>query len=140
MEDQRNSIFRKKTLDRMASPEQLTDYLRVTSPGVWVILAAVIFLLAGLFAWSRVGTLETSAEVKVVVDGRLAEIIPVGQERIAAGMPLRVSGRESVVLSVEKDGYGRTVGRAEVDLPDGIYDGTVVTEVTHPIDFLTESR
>ena len=140
MEDQRNSIFRKKTLDRMASPEQLTDYLRVTSPGVWVILAAVIFLLAGLFAWSRVGTLETSADVKVVVEGRLAEIIPVGQEDIASGMPLRVSGRESVIISVEKDGYGRTIGRAEVDLPDGIYDGTVVTEVTHPIDFLTESR
>ena len=38
-------IFREKSLKRITSPEELGDYLRVTSPSVWMILAAVILLL-----------------------------------------------------------------------------------------------
>ena len=67
MEKNEQLVFRKKTLDRIASPEHLTDYLRVTNPGIWVILVAVILLLAGIFAWSTVGTLETKADVKIDV-------------------------------------------------------------------------
>ena len=49
MADQNKSqIFRKSALDSISSPEQLTDYLKVTDPGVWIILAAVILLLVPL--------------------------------------------------------------------------------------------
>ena len=47
-----NSIFRKQSLDRIKSPEQLNDYLHVTSPAIWVVLVAVLLLLGALFAWS----------------------------------------------------------------------------------------
>ena len=60
MADNTQAVFRKKTLDRIASPEQLTDYLRVTNPGIWVILVAVILLLAGVFAWSMIARLLSS--------------------------------------------------------------------------------
>ena len=134
------TVFRKKTLDRISSPEQLTDYLRVTNPGIWVILAAVILLLAGIFAWSMVGTLETTAEVKVVVADHTAQVVTLGAETLADGMPLRVGGQEVRIALAETDEYGRSVGTAEVNLPDGTYDGTVVTESVHPISFLLESR
>jgi len=39
-----DQIFRKKSLDRISSPEQLNDYIRVANPGIWMILAAVIIL------------------------------------------------------------------------------------------------
>ena len=45
------SLFRKKSLDRISSPEQLNDYLRVTNPTVWVVLGAVILLLLGVIVW-----------------------------------------------------------------------------------------
>ena len=48
------SLFRKETMDRISSPEDLTDYLKVTNPGIWVVLVAVIVLLGGIFAWSCV--------------------------------------------------------------------------------------
>ena len=131
MEDHSESVFRKKTLERIASPEQLTDYLRVTNPGIWAVLLSVILLLAGLLAWSMVGTLETKTEVRVVVTGHTAQVIAPGPETLSEGMPLRVGGQ---------DEYGRSVGTAEVNLPDGTYDGTVVTEAVHPISFLLESR
>ena len=134
------TVFRKKTLDRISSPEQLTDYLRVTNPGIWVVLAAVILLLAGVFAWSMVGTLETKAEVKVVVSDHIAQIVPLSSETMADGMPLRVSGQDYRIAFAQTDEYGRSVGMAEVNLPDGTYDGTVVTEAVHPISFLLESR
>ena len=130
------TVFRKKTLDRISSPEQLTDYLRVTNPGIWVVLVAVILLLAGVFAWSLVGTLETSAEVKIAVSDHTAKVIPLGSESLADGMPLRVSGQEYQIAFSETDEYGRSVGTAEVNLPDGTYDGTVVLEAVHPISFL----
>lgn len=36
-------------LGRVSSPDQLTGYLRVTNPGIWVLLAAIILFLAGVF-------------------------------------------------------------------------------------------
>ena len=37
---EKETIFRKETLDRISSPDPLTDYLRVASPGIWVVLAS----------------------------------------------------------------------------------------------------
>lgn len=135
-----DTVFRRKTLERISSPEQLTDYLCVTNPGIWVMLAAVILLLAGLFAWSTIGTLETNAPVKVIVENHTAEVVPVGTGTVAEGMPLRIASQEFCIASVGTDEYGRSFGVAEVTLPDGIYDGTMVVEQIRPIDFLLTSR
>ena len=138
--DEQQSLFRKKTMDRISGPEQLTDYLRVTNPGIWVILAIVLLLMGSLIAWSAIGTVETKADVKVVVEDHTAMVLSPGGAELKNGMPLQVSGREATLGAVQTDEYGRYVGTAEVELPDGIYDGTVVTETKHPIDFLLESR
>ncbi len=61
-EQAKSSFFRQKSLKRISSPKQLTDYLHVTNPGIWIFLAAVVVLLAGIFVWSTVGTLETTAK------------------------------------------------------------------------------
>ena len=134
------NIFRKKALDRISSPENLTDYLRVANPGIWVVLAAVILLLAGVLIWSSVGTLDTTAAAKVIVEDQVAEVVPLAAEALSDGMPLRVAGQEYVLNAVETDVYGRSFGIAQVSLPDGIYDGQVVTETIHPIDFLLTSK
>ena len=41
----KQSIFREKSIERIESPEKLNDYLRVTSPAVWIVLAAMIQLI-----------------------------------------------------------------------------------------------
>ena len=140
MSEKDSSIFRKKTLERISSPEQLTDYLRVTNPGIWAVLAAVILLLTGIFAWSAVGTLETCADAAVVVQDHAAQVVAAGTEELSAGMPLRIAGQEYVITSTETDEYGRMTGTAEVSLPDGTYNGTVVVDRTRPIDFLLTSK
>ncbi len=137
-----NTLFRKKAMDRITSPDQLTDYLRVTNPGIWAVLAAVVLLLCGLIAWSAVGTLETTADARAVVRDHAAEIIPTGSgaDGVTAGMPLRIASREYVISSVDADEYGRVTAAAEVPLPDGTYDAQIIVEQIHPIAFLLESR
>ena len=137
---EKNRIFRKSAMEKVSGPERLSDYLRVTNPGVWVILAAVLLLLAGLLVWASVGTLETTADAKVLVEEHTAQVYLPGGEDAEAGMPLRVAGQEVLIASVETDKLGRTLCYAELFLPDGAYDGVVVTQRTRPISFLFESN
>ena len=53
--ESKDSIFRKKSMDRVTGPESLNDYIRVTSPSVWIALLALVVLLVGLLAWSIFG-------------------------------------------------------------------------------------
>ncbi len=134
------SVFRQKTLERISSPDQLTDYLRVTNPGIWAVLITVILMLAGLLGWSTIGTLETSVNVTVTVTDHKAQVVSSSSAELEAGMPLRLFDHEYTITSAETDAYGRSVGMAQVDLPDGTYSGKAVTEAIHPIWFLLESR
>lgn len=137
---EKNSIFRKQAVEKVSSPEQLSDYLRVTDPGVWAALSVVLLLLVGLLVWASVGTLETTADAKVIVSDHTAQVYLPGGEAAETGMPLRVAGQEVLIASVETDKLGRTLCYAELFLPDGTYDGVVVTQRTRPISFLFESN
>lgn len=134
--NEQTTLFRQKTMDRISSPEDLTDYLKVTNPGTWIILAAVIILLAGLFVWSCVGTLETTATAAVVVEDHTAFVVLTDSGNIDEGMILRVSSEQVRIAGIQTDEYGRNIGKAEIMLPDGTYEGTLVTDQIHPISFL----
>ena len=139
-EQEKANVSRQKTRDRISSPDQLTDYLRVTNPGIWVLLASIVLFLAGVFVWFTIGTLESTAAVKVSVAGQQATVIPREAAVLTEGMPLRVASGEYTLDSVGTDEYDRSFGNAVVKLPDGVYDGIVVTAQTHLISFLLESR
>ena len=139
MAEEKKNIYREKTLERISTPDQLTDYLKVTNPGIWVILAAVIILLAGIFVWSCAGVMETKADAKVIVKNNVAEVAINDAKQLSEGDELRMAGESYKIASTAEDKFGRVIGIAQVDLPDGIYDGIVVVDKTHPIKFLTES-
>lgn len=54
------TIFRKKSLERIESPDKLDDYLKVTSPSVWVILAALFIAVIAAGAWCFFGSMPTT--------------------------------------------------------------------------------
>ena len=41
------------------------DYMRVTSPRLWMILAAIVILLAGFIAYASTTTMESTVPIKV---------------------------------------------------------------------------
>ena len=65
-------IFREKSMERVSSPEELNDYIRVTTPSVWIVLIALAVLLVGMLAWSIFGTVERHTS-----DGDTEEIHPI---------------------------------------------------------------
>ena len=130
------TIFRKKTMDRISSPEKLTDYLCVTNPGIWIMLGIVVLVLAAFFVWAAVGTLETKADATVLVQDHTAIVATAAGEPVTEGMTIRINDQEYVIASTQPDGYGRIIGLAEVTLPEGEYKATVVLESIHPLSFL----
>ena len=60
MADATSSMFTKKASDKLRSPDDLDEFVRVTNPSVWLVLAACAALLIGLVAWGVLGTAETS--------------------------------------------------------------------------------
>lgn len=53
-------IFRKTSLDRISSPEQLDALLRVTTPIGWLALAAAAFIIAAAVLWGFLGSIPTT--------------------------------------------------------------------------------
>ena len=131
-------IFRQKSIDRISSPEELNNYLRVTTPGVWAILVAIIVFLLGLIVWSSVGVLETKADAKIEIKDSVMTVTVTGAkaDKIKNGMIVVVDESESVLEKVEIDEYGHAVGEAVTNLADGKYNGEVIIERVHPIKFL----
>ena len=43
---------------RISSPEQVDDYIRVTTPGMWLLVAAMLILLCALILWGLTTKIE----------------------------------------------------------------------------------
>lgn len=52
------SVFRKESLERVNSPEQLDEYIRVARPSVWLVVGALALLLLGFGIWHMFGAPE----------------------------------------------------------------------------------
>ena len=133
------NVFRKESMERISSPEQLDDYLRVTTPGIWIVLAAVILLLASLFVWSGVTAMESSAAgTAEVKDGLLTLCFDdaAKAENVAVGMNIRVGELTMPILSVGEGEDGSILAVARTQLPDGVYDARVGYKSTQVIRML----
>ncbi|MBR6916557.1 MAG: hypothetical protein IKN38_00095 [Clostridia bacterium] len=67
-----NSIFREKSINKVSGPESLNDYIKVTTPSVWIVLAALLVLLVGILAWCIFGRVEEHVD-----DGSTKEVAPI---------------------------------------------------------------
>ena len=153
-------LFREKSLEAIESPESLNDYLRVTSPGVWLILAAVITLLVGTILWGVFGHIRTTAQVAVEVkDGEALCYLPYAiAEKVMAQGSVGLDGKE-YPLADEDAGFAimeegdplrllkagnLSAGdfvmlvKVDTDRADGIYSATAVTEDLQPISLLLQ--
>lgn len=152
-----NQLFRKKSLDRISSPEELHDYMRVTSPRLWMILSAILVLVAGFIAYASTTTMESTVPVKVLLesyegtneeegDWRITSVTgtwPASQkDMIATGMKLRLlneTGKVSLIINNAEDEdliVLYEMDKQGIYIPDGEYDAVLVTESRTPISFL----
>ncbi|MCR5792840.1 MAG: hypothetical protein K6G65_06700 [Lachnospiraceae bacterium] len=145
MSDSKKSLFRKKTMERIKNPEQLDKYLRVPSPGVWVLLLAVLIFFVGLVVWSVMGHLETTVDAEVVVFNKKAVVTQIKQSEyvkktdmstVGKGTIVLIEGKEYVANKTEVNEEGLTVLYADTDLPNGMYSAQIIVERINAIQFL----
>lgn len=55
-----DGLFRKVALDRLSSPEQLDQLMTVTTPRGWLVLLAMLVLLAAALGWGFLGSVATT--------------------------------------------------------------------------------
>ena len=153
-----DQIFRKKSVDKMSSPEQLNDYIKVTNPGVWMVLAAIVILLIGVCVWGVFGKLETKLTVAAESHGGQT-ILYVKESDISSvkkEMQVFVDGGSYTVTSVsaspvtvteEIGEYARHTGdlalgewvyivQTDGTLADGVYPAQIVTDSVSPFYFV----
>ncbi len=133
------SLFRKKSVDKVTSPEALNDYLRVTSPAVWMILAAIILLLVGMLVWSTTASIDSFATGTAQVENGNMRI-RFDDQRIArnveSGMTVVAGESESRIAGIGTDENGELFASAPTTLADGVYPVKVIFRQTQVISLL----
>ena len=133
-------IFRKKSLDKVKSPESLDDYIRVSNPSVWLLLVSVIVLLIGFCVWGIFGHIDSTVPTTVRVENGTA-VCCVAEDKIkdiTEGMTVQFDGKEVVIESIgakENTEYICTL-KTEEPFADGFYEGKVVTKSHKPLSFI----
>ena len=160
-EEQQKSLFRQSSLDRISSPEDLNDYVRVTNPGVWMILIGIIVLLLGFVAWGIWGNISTTVDGFCLTEnGRtMCYVSEQNVGKIAEGMSVFCEGEEYKVASVSQKSFeadsvlsdydlhvsefenGEWIHLIELDRPasEGAYKCSVVIEKLNPISFIIDN-
>ena len=160
---EQNGIFREKSISRISSPEDLSDYVRVASPGIWMVLLSVIILLAGVFVWAILGNVETTVSALCVAENgkTLCYVSEKDINTVKTGMTVRVSdGTELTVVDISHEAgiaddvlseYERhnggfssgewiyaveTESAEDEEKADGSAAAVVVVNSIHPIKFI----
>lgn len=132
-------LFRQKSLDKVKSPDHLSEYIKVVNPSVWVLLASVLVLLLGLCIWGIFGSIETTVQTQVQCeDGEVSCVLSLEEgSRVKPGMSVSVEGASGVVQEVRNQTDGCICYLTlDQSVPDGFYDGQIIVESLHPISFL----
>ena len=130
---EKSKLFREKNLERLESPEQLNDYLRVTSPGVWMILSAVVLLLIGVFIWGVFGRIEATTQAAVVTEnGGSTCIVP--QSAIKGVLQYRTVKIDGVEKELVPDVLEPEVIKDSTNVYVMITGGLKVGDIVYPID------
>lgn len=157
-----SNIFREKSLERISSPEDLKDYVKVTNPGVWMIIVAIIILLVGALIWAVTYVLTSDVECAVIVENGNATcyILEELGENVRPGMTVSVqntdyelgqrqaepvdfdaSGNATVMHLLGQDEAQRVwtyAFDAKIPISDGMYKGYVTIDRMLPIEFITD--
>lgn len=151
-------IFRKKSIDRISSPEQLDAYIRVATPSVWLLLAAIVILLMGVCIWGVVGRLDTTlSSVAIVENGQTTVYVRDADiSLLREGMEVTLADTEGMITAIAAEpivvnqdfaeyacyvgGFqeGQWVYAVSVSgsAADGIYSAKILIESVTPMSFV----
>ena len=137
------TIFRKTSIDRLKSPEQLNEYIRVASPSVWLILGAVVLLLVGVIVWGVFGTIPLTVDTAAEVRGGSAVCYVDAEDaaQLEPGMTANLGTVSGTVTAVGEAPVRLNEYEVKIDvtgLLDGVYPAEITVGSIHPISFVIQ--
>ena len=133
-------IFRKKSLEKIKSPETLDEYIKVSSPSVWLLLISVIILLIGACVWGVFGHIDSTvpAAVQVKNESAICYIDEKDISSVQQGLTVKFSDIEAKIDSIgekTEQGYSCSLSMDE-SISDGVYEGKIVVKRHKPLSFI----
>lgn len=150
-----------KKLRKVDSPEQLNQYIRLSNPGVWILLIAIVVLLIGVCALGFFGKIDTKITT-VAISGDYNSYVYIKEtdlEKIKTGMSVEIVNNENKYEIVEIETtpekvtdelseYARHLGNFQIgewvykcrlnkNLKEGTYGANIVVESIAPMVFIT---
>ena len=140
----KNAETQDKNKVHISAPDEISDYMRVTTPGVWLTLAGIVLLLAAALIWSVTGKIETKLHAEGTVSEEVAEFsLPASEiDRLSGGIPktgceVQSPDADGALLTIEKaDGDSYQLSASLPGAPDGKTELTLIAEQIAPIRFL----
>lgn len=126
-----NGIFRKKSIDRMQSPDNLKEYIKVVNPSLFIVFIAAFVLLVGAFVWGYLGKIEDQLPVTVLSQN--GKIVCEYNDSVEEGMKVVVGQNQGVVKSVSPSEILITLNKP---ISDGVYQAYIVIGEISPISFV----
>lgn len=117
----KNELFRKSSIERISSPEQLNDYIKVSKPGVWIVMVALLIMVFSVFYWaiaSEMPNTQTLNSSMLVLDKQTQKYVVYSYVTLEQASLIK-EGMEAQVspANISKDEYGYIKGKiAEVSL------------------------
>ena len=121
---EREPLVQKKGSERIDSPGQLGEILRVADLPAWLILAAVLVLLIGFFVWASFAYIDSFADGTAQVENGVMTVHFDDESdaiRVTPGMDVTAGGASFPIVSIGRDGDGILFALADTTLADGEY-------------------
>ena len=149
-----------KKFKKVNSPEQLNQYIRLSNPGVWILLLAIVVLLVGVCIWGYFGKIDTKIKTVVVSDNYTSYLYVKEEDmaKIKNGMQVELNNNENIFeiadigetpekVTEDMDEYARHLGNFQVgewvykcrlnkNVKEGTYSADVVIESISPMTFI----
>ncbi len=154
----KENIFRKESLEKIESPDELDKYVKVTNPKIWILLLAIIVLLVGGCIWGFFGRLNTVVKGACIsIDGKQECVVNESDAgKIQIGNTVKIANAFGVITNIDmlpaqyfdvakKHNYTVMPGQqngevrefeAKTDVPDGTYFMEVIVESKAPFAFV----
>ena len=150
-----------KKIKKVDSPEQLNQYIRLSNPGVWILLIAIVVLLIGVCAWGFFGKIDTKITTVAISSdyNSYVYIKEADLEKVKNGMNVEIVNNENKYEIVEIETtpekvtdelseYARHLGNFQIgewvykcrlnkNLKEGTYSANIVVESIAPMVFIT---
>ncbi len=153
-----SQLFRKNSLEKISSPEQINDYIKTSGISIWVVLSAIIIFTLGIIVWGITGHIETTQVAVTVCENNQAicYIAESDLQLITEDSVFKIDNQEYTADSISKlpvlasdviSPYAMHVADLEQDewvyeaklnssIPDGIYQTQIVLSKVSPISLI----